>query len=522
MKPNWRILVSTLAITLSGQLTSATTEPDWSREVAIPSNGRANPYELAPLELEATIRHGRLHALNYPVDVTGILLPYEPVRRVIERDTDNPILKIIDSIFGKVTGIKSFDSFEKRFGLLTYPETEGEGPYFVPFEDGLRPEHRMGFTSVETELGRAITVSCAQCHSANLFGRRVIGLTNRFTRANEMFMNALKVTPHVSPSLFASATEATLDETALYRRSRNSLAFVDGKMPEQLGLDTSLAQVALSLAKRDADAWATKSKPRDRYEALKRYVADSKPAVWWNVKYKNRWLADGSVVSGNPIYTNFIWNEIGRGTDLRDLDRWFDENPKVIEELTTAVFAAEPPRFTDFFPTSTIPLESAKRGQKIFETSCAGCHGHYEKAWDLPNTNTLPLAHQLATLKVDYRTKVVKVGTDPQRAIGMRSLAKLNDLEISKKHGIVIEVTEGYVPPPLVGIWARWPYFHNNAAPSLCAVLTPAKERPKKYWAREANDPATDFDLECNGYPSEKPAGAKREMQFDATKLGLK
>ena len=50
-----------------------------------------------------------------------------------------------------------------------------------------------------------------------------------------------------------------------------------------------------------------------------------------------RWLLDGSVVSGNPVYTNLIWNEIGRGTDLKELEAWLDKNQKTVDEITAAV-----------------------------------------------------------------------------------------------------------------------------------------------------------------------------------------
>lgn len=77
---------------------------------------------------------------------------------------------------------------------------------------------------------------------------------------------------------------------------------------------------------------------RDRKDAkhpretpLDHFIADSKPAVWWNVKYKTRWLSDGSVMSGNPILTNFLWNELGRGVDLVELANWVRKNPEIIE-----------------------------------------------------------------------------------------------------------------------------------------------------------------------------------------------
>jgi hypothetical protein len=122
-------------------------------------------------------------------------------------------------------------------------------------------------------------------------------------------------------------------------------------------------------------------------------------------------------------------------------------------------------------------------------------------------------------------TPVVDVGTDSWRNLGMVSLLQLNDLAISKKSGTVIELQQGYVPPPLVGIWARFPYFHNNSAPSLCAVLTRASERPVTYYGGEQDDPARDFDRECNGYPSGDKVPAAwlrdRDSLYDTTRDGL-
>ena len=37
---------------------------------------------------------------------------------------------------------------------------------------------------------RYFTFSCAACHSSNLFGKTVLGMTNRFPKANEFFIKA--------------------------------------------------------------------------------------------------------------------------------------------------------------------------------------------------------------------------------------------------------------------------------------------------------------------------------------------
>ena len=509
-------------VLLTASLASA--EPDWSRGAHIPEVGRANPYELKQPQLQTSVREGRLHALNYPVSITGVLIPYDPLARVFSSGENDRLTRLMQKILGRVVDIKNFDDAEAWLGLHAYPETEGAGPYFIPFKNGQRPEHRMGFTVMETSNGPGFTISCAECHSSNLFGRRVIGLTNRFPRANRAFVLGRFTSQKVTPGLFAWATGASDDETVMYKTARSSLGYIGAVKPIQLGLDTSLAHVALSLAKRGQDPWASREqKVKPRFEPLSKFAADSKPAVWWNVKYKNRWLSDGSVVSGNPIFTNILWNEIGRGTDLHDLDKWLSDNRDTIRDLTTAVFNAEAPLWTDFFPTDSIDLTQAKHGQQLFNQSCAKCHGTYQKAWDQPNAESLSTIDRLKTIGVSYKPvkPVVDVGTDPQRYQGMKSLVQLNNLEISKRNNIVIETQEGYVPPPLVGIWARWPYFHNNSAPSLCAVLTKASERPKTYWARAALNPKTDFDMTCNGYPMTKPPKADRDFFYNTKRAGL-
>jgi cytochrome c553 len=499
----------------------------WQEGAPVPAGGRSNPLNLTANEFEDYRRAGRLHAQFYPVEITGILVPYHPTKRLLESVNRNPLIEFLRTFFAGVTDISSFSALTAWLGLHPYPRVGDEGVYSVPFPGDQRPRHLMGLTFLERADAQGFTFSCAACHSANLFGKTVLGMSNRFPRANEFFLHGKRAQSFASPRLYSNLSGASEEETEMYVDLKQSIRRVGVVKPAALGLDTSLAQVALSLARRNKDSFATPSPHFERYphyEPLARTRADSKPAVWWNVKFKNRFLLDGSVVSGNPIFTNLLWNEIGRGTDLVALDHWLQRNQQKIDELTTAVFSAEAPRFTDFFPASAINLASAKRGEKIFVKTCARCHGVYEKAWNLPDAENLSAADRLATTLVRYpeQTKVMNVGTDPWRALAMRSLAQLNHLSISRANNTVIRPQRGYVPPPLVGIWARWPYFHNNSAPSLCAVLTRGKNRPVYYFAGEANNPATDFDRHCNGYPSPAPKSwRKGETLFHTERAGM-
>lgn len=519
-----RSLILAAIIPFSFSIAWSKTAPDWSKGATVPADGRANIYNHNGSDFMRFFEAGQVHAQAYPVTVTGVLPPYQPIKRVIEEPNTNAFRKFFQRVLKRVSGVNSFSEVLKGLGLHPYNGPGATGIYDIT-PPPPQPESYMGFGILERNGAQGFTFSCATCHSSNLFGTTVLGLTNRFPRANEFFLQAKSVFAVADSDLFQRYTGATDAETALFRESKQALRYVGAKQPIALGLDTSLAQVAISLSKRSRDEYASYSSfylHFPRHEVLTHTPADSKPAVWWNVKYKNRWLSDGSVVSSNPIFTNLIWNEVGRGADLKKLEEWMYSNPQIIEELTTAVFATEAPHITDFFPPEVIDLQRAQRGEKIYLQTCARCHGVYEKAWNLPEALHLSPSEQLKTTQVKYHanTPVVDVGTDPHRYKGMQSLVQLNELSISKANDIVIETQKGYVPPPLVGIWARWPYFHNNSAPSLCAVLTPSAQRPRGYYAGEALNRETDFDLECNGYPlgDKTPKSWKKRAYFYDTR----
>lgn len=505
--------------------------PNWERneEVKIP---RENLYELPSTIFESTVLKGRRHALFYPVTVTNLRIPYYPLKTFFEAHPDGPVKKLLFELTRTVSPFKRMEEVFSWLGLHDYPAgIQEETPN--PFPPLSRKEKSlpMGATLIHNELGTGITFACATCHSADLFGVKVLGLTNRFPRANDFFRKGVKLAPYVNSFLFKEMLDTTEGERLMVLKAKKHLKYVGAKMPVSIGLDTSLAQVALSLAKREQDEFATMtelSHKNPRPNKLETMVADSKPAVWWNLKYKNRWLSDGSIVSGNPVHTNFLWNEIGRGADLRELEEWLKKNQNTIEELTAAVFASRPPRYEKFFGESAIDIEKAKRGQKHFVQSCQKCHGTYEKGWDQENAESLSKTELLQNVKVTYhlQTPVKDVGTDPGRYLGMKEFANdLNRLKISKGINAVVEPQKGYVPPPLDGIWSRWPYFHNNSAPSLCAVLTASTKRPVLYWAGPAKDKKRDFDSTCVGYPLDektpKEWRSNPEFLFDTRKEGL-
>lgn len=504
---------------------------DWSRNVEV-NSPRTNIYELDGQAFTEKVSEGNKIALFYPVDVSDLLIPHRPLKNFFETDPGDPVRKLLYDLARVVSPFKSMKEVYTWLGVHDFPtQPQSETPNPLPALSAQETELPMGATLIQTPNGEALTFGCAACHSADLFGVKVLGLTNRFPRANEFFRAGQTYAPYINSFLFRDLLKATEGERLLMVKAKAATRWVGTKKPQALGLDTSLAQVALSLSKRERDGYATRSNHSalfPRSNKLSKMVADSKPAVWWNVKHKNRWLSDGSIVSGNPVHTNFLWNEIGRGTDLKKLEEWMDRSQSEIDALTASVFATQAPRYEKFFGAGSVDITKARRGQKHFTVSCQKCHGVYEKAWDGPATQGLSSEQLLQNSKITYhkKTPVIDVGTDPGRYLGMKEFAAdLNRLQISKNLNTIVEPQKGYVPPPLEGIWARWPYFHNNSVPNLCALLTPASERPKAYFSGKAINKDRDFDQECVGYPlgAKTPQSWKKDPDYlyDSSREGL-
>ncbi|MEM6731080.1 MAG: hypothetical protein AAF658_05965 [Myxococcota bacterium] len=477
----------------------------WNPGETVPVHGRRNPLGVPESELTRLATAGREHTLRYPVEVTGFLVPFDPLLAVVEGQTDSPIRQLIADALPRFTGIHDRTDVWELIGL-------------VPDRDG----SYMGVTVMDTDEGRGFTFSCAACHAGRLFGEPIWGLHNRRSRANSLFVQTKPLFDLISPNLFRLGSGASDEETAMYERTRENMRFIDSVEPRAFGLDTALAHTILSISLRENDPWATRTDEAaesPRPNPLLVEPCDVKPATWWLTKYKNKWFSDGSLVSGNPAVASVLINEYGRGSDLREVDVWLDDNSHIIDELTSAIFSSEAPSYFDFFDADEFDIEAAKRGQIHFQAQCARCHGAYEKGWDTSETG--PPREQMATTRVRYfaNTPIHDVGTDPYRARAIDYLQELNRIALAEKHAVVLESQQGYVPPPLVGIWARWPYFHNMSAPTLCDVLTRGEDRPSFYVAGEPIDRERDFDSLCNGYP--KLAPAHFDAPFDTRIPGL-
>lgn len=157
--------------------------------------------------------------------------------------------------------------------------------------------------------------------------------------------------------------------------------------------------------------------------------------------------------------------------------------------------------------------------------SCASCHGAYAPRYvHDPAFLDTPLLEGIAS----YIVPLEIIGTDPMRLAGnspaVIDASRLawfayadgpfdengaplcgnwNDPELRGERAL------GYLAPPLYGVWASAPYFHNGSVPNLWEVLKPSDR--KKIWRRvSAAPPASQgafvmgFDTSLEAYDSDK------------------
>jgi mono/diheme cytochrome c family protein len=153
----------------------------------------------------------------------------------------------------------------------------------------------------------------------------------------------------------------------------------------------------------------------------------------------------------------------------------------------------------------------ASRGREVFNRVCSTCHGTYGEGGSYPN------------LLVGLR----EVGTDPTLALGASQFSqRFVDWYNRSYYGEAarIEPQQGYVAPPLDGIWATAPYLHNGSVPTLSTLLD-SRERPR-FWTRAFT--SNDYDPDAVGWRftsldhghAGEPDLARRSRIYDTTQPG--
>ena len=192
--------------------------------------------------------------------------------------------------------------------------------------------------------------------------------------------------------------------------------------------------------------------------ALIHHDMDAPP--WWHAKKKSRLYIDGFSPKNHRVLMQFML--------LPDADRdtvygWEDDFRHVLAYIESV---EAPP-----YPFE-VDAALAARGERVFAVNCAECHGTYSPD---PAAETYP----------ERTVPIEVIGTDRVRldALTVAHRRHLKSTWMSDYgRDPVIEDPGGYVAPPLDGVWASAPYFHNGSVPTLAGVLSPV-DRPT-IWRR--------------------------------------
>jgi hypothetical protein len=167
-----------------------------------------------------------------------------------------------------------------------------------------------------------------------------------------------------------------------------------------------------------------------------------------------------------------------------------------------------PPRYA-----GAVDASLAASGESIFRKNCSSCHGTYGENSRYPE-KLVPID----VVKTD-RVRLDALTPEHRRRYGKSWFANYN----RGAQAPVVEDPQGYIAPPLDGVWASAPYFHNGSVPTLWHVLNSA-ERPRVW--RRTRDEGYDHrkvGLEIETFEA-LPAGiasnAERRRFFDTSKKG--
>jgi mono/diheme cytochrome c family protein len=290
------------------------------------------------------------------------------------------------------------------------------------FTPSLDPTSEAPLQLVGTKAG--LVINCLMCHGGRVpgTGRVVAGMPNTEVDLATFVEDVGKLHGTSAPSALFAKT-----------RGRTNAVFMSHVLLMFRNPDMSMRTSSLSLGV-----------PK---------IFDMDAPAWWNIK-KKRYLYCDALLEGGFARTMMQFAMgAGNGKAMCDWEPDFDDILAYIDSM-------EPPKYP-------YPIDSAlaNRGKAVFTQHCAGCHGAYGPQGKYPNV-VVPIE---------------QIGTDPVRLHGLspemeRYYATTWFAQKSKaRNG-----EPGYAAPPLDGIWATAPYFHNGSVPTLYGVLTESA-RPKYF-----------------------------------------
>ena len=374
-----------------------------------------------------------------------------------------------------------------------YSQVFGEAPEALrlPGRDGKSATLPYYQTAIVTRSGvEVVTANCLQCHAGEINGQLVVGLGAA----------AADYTQPVGGSAALAGLLLTdpVEKMELQRLVDRLAAVEPYTQTLTIGSNPADNVAAVLFAHRDPKTFAWNDPPLLPLPPKTVIPVDTPP--WWWMKKKTAMFYVGA---GRGDHARTMMATATLCTDDIDEARAIDE---YFPDVRAYILGIEPPAYP-----FAIDAGLAAAGEAVFVATCSGCHGTYGADGTYPN------------LLVDAEL----IGTDVALAAGTGQFGQgYVDWFAESFYGEVarLEPQYGYMAPPLDGVWASAPYFHNGSVPTVAGVLD-SGSRPK-YWTRSFD--STDYDPAAlgwqhsaldHGHAGESDPAVRRQI-YDTTQYG--
>lgn len=343
--------------------------------------------------------------------------------------------------------------------------------------DGLNKNIPHSYTAVTVHNGEVIVApNCLQCHAQVFEDRLVIGLGNSFVDfTNHETIN--KKNLELLKTILRGNAPKQYEAAAPFINVSKAIA--DKLYATIKGVNIADRLATLLAAHRDPVTFKWNDKAQLSIPAE---VIPTDTPAWWLLKKKNAMFYNGF---GRGDFGRFLMASNLLTVNDTSESRKVDEHmPDVLAYLNSL----QPPKYP-----KPIDAVLAARGKSIFELNCSGCHGTYGEKITYPNL--LIPSSIIQTDSFLFKSNY----SNPQFVNWfIKSWFTMGD------HPAQLVPFNGYIAPPLDGIWITAPYFHNASVPTLEGVLN-SKIRPQ-LWSRNFDNPQYDYQKVGWVYKKEEKA----------------
>lgn len=320
------------------------------------------------------------------------------------------------------------------------------------------------------------TMNCFSCHGGQILGETIPGLPNNRYALQTLSDEMRTIKLEMERPLARMDLGSTVIPLGTTRGTTNAVVFGIGLMSQR---DAELNVVANPFV------------PRFVHH-------DLDPPPWWHYRKKSHIYIDGYAEKGHRALMQFMLVRSNGPEKFREWESDFLDVKAYLESL-------RPPKYP-----FAVDENLARQGEEIFQRNCAECHGTYGENEFYPNR----------IVPID------EIGTDPVRLQAIPAEGRQRYGESWFGHFGKQETrsdTNGYMAPPLDGIWATAPYLHNGSVPTLWHLFHP-EQRPV-VWKRTSE---TGYDQqrigleieELNDLPPAPLSNSARREYFDTRKFG--